>query len=344
MLTETCPWCGSLITHAKAQEIEERIRADEKKKAAAMEAALRKHLEEKHRQELEALRLAEQKKMSEELDRRMKAAQAQAEASRLKELADQRAALEKDRDQLLLKKQGEFNRQLEGVQKKAMELERKLQRKSAGEIGDGAEIDLYETLRAAFPEDQITRVDKGQAGADIIQDVRHKGEVCGRIIFDSKNRQGWQDQYVTKLREYKAAANADHAILCTTVFGKEAKELDIEDNIIVVTPARAHHIVDLLRRWLIALYMKGLSITDRAGKMQRLYEYITSDRYAQSLAEACRLTEEILELDVKEQNAHRLVWRDRGVLTKRLGGMLQDLDTEVASIVEKPGNSRTSAA
>jgi len=27
---------------------------------------------------------------------------------------------------------------------------------------------------------------KGQPGADILQEVRYKGEVCGRIVFDSR--------------------------------------------------------------------------------------------------------------------------------------------------------------
>jgi len=103
-------------------------------------------------------------------------------------------------------------------------------------------------LRGAFPDDLIHRVPKGQPGADIHQQVRYKGEVCGRIVFDSKNRQKWGYEFVTKLREDQVEAKADHAILSTTMFPSGKKELCIESGVIsssidsrssmLVTPTR----------------------------------------------------------------------------------------------------------
>ena len=68
-------------------------------------------------------------------------------------------------------------------------MEKQLQKKTANELGDGAEIDLFEALRESFPGDKITRIPKGQAGVDILHEVLYKGESCGKIIVDSKNRQ-----------------------------------------------------------------------------------------------------------------------------------------------------------
>ena len=68
-------------------------------------------------------------------------------------------------------------------------MENQLKKKTANELGDGAEIDLFEALRESFSGDKITRIPKGQAGADILHEVLYKGEACGRIIVDSKNRQ-----------------------------------------------------------------------------------------------------------------------------------------------------------
>ena len=80
-------------------------------------------------------------------------------------------------------------------------MERQIQRKTSQDLGDGAELDLYEILRESFPDDRITRVQKGQPGADIHHEVMYKGQCCGKIVIDSKNRHGWQNAFVTKLRQ-----------------------------------------------------------------------------------------------------------------------------------------------
>src|SRR5262249_12094228 len=109
------------------------------------------------------------------------------ESAKQRELEQQRLALEKDRDDKLRKQQGEQTRERDKLQKKVDALTRQLQQKTANELGDGAEIDVFEALRTAFARDEITRVKKGQPGADIRQEVLHKGASCGTILFDSKN-------------------------------------------------------------------------------------------------------------------------------------------------------------
>lgn len=203
-------------------------------------------------------------------------------------------------------------------------------------MGDGAEIDLYETLREAFPEDRITRVAKGQAGADISQEIRHRGHVCGRILIDSKNRQSWHNTYVAKLREDQVAAKAEHAILSTLVFPAGQKELCIEDGVIITSPARVVPIVELIRSAVVKVHLLGLSTTERAGKMDRLYKFITSEAYVRLAREAAKLTDEILEVDVQEQKEHQKTWKNRGKLGIRLKHVLREADTEIGAILEAP--------
>ena len=57
---------------------------------------------------------------------------------------------------------------------------------------------MYDALREAFQGDNITRIKKGEPGADIRHEVMHKGEVCGTILYDSKNRQLWQNAHAQK--------------------------------------------------------------------------------------------------------------------------------------------------
>src|SRR5262245_40751236 len=130
---EKCPWCGNPITHAKFLQIQDAIRKDEQRKLETAERAIRERLEKEI--------AAQQKKI---------------EALRRKESAEVRAILQKDRESAILKKEAEFARERDALQKKIADMSRRV-RKSGGEAAEGAEIDLLDELRGAFPDDQLTR-------------------------------------------------------------------------------------------------------------------------------------------------------------------------------------------
>lgn len=303
------------------QAADKQAKADADKRVAV--ASAERDLAVQKAKQLEAKQTVFRKQLQEEADQRVQ-----------KELNQQRLILEKSKDQEVLKKQVEFSREREGWQKKMLELEKKLQQKTANEIGEGAEVDVYEVLRDAFRHDQITRVAKGRPGADIHQEVMYKGESCGLIIIDSKNRQKWGRDYITKLRHDQTEAGAEQAVLATTVFPSPKKELCIESDIIVVNPARIVPIVDLLRKFFIGMHRLGLSAKERGSKMQELYKLVTSEAWATRFNEATKLTDDILELDVQEKKAHDNVWKKRGTLATRLNHVLRELDTGISAIVE----------
>jgi hypothetical protein len=253
-----------------------------------------------------------------------------------KDLDQQRRALEKDRDTQLLKVQVQHNREREQLQQKIDGLTRQVQRKTADELGEGGEVDVYEALRGAYTRDDIARIKKGQPGADIRHQVLHKGAPCGTILIDSKNRQGWQNAYVTKLREDQMAAKADYAILATTIFPSGKKELYVDEDtrVVVVNRARAVEIVGLLRRAMVRLHVLGLGQNERSEKRELLFKYITSEDFRQHVIEAGRLTTEMLDLDADEKRTHDKVWEKRGKMTTRLRNVVREIDTEVGAIVE----------
>ncbi len=73
---------------------------------------------------------------------------------------------------------------------------------------------------------------------------------------------------------------------------------------------------------------------ERDDKKEQLYRLISSDEYTERLAEATKLSKQVLELDENEVAAHRSVWNKRGRMMKRLQGVLQEIDTEVSCIME----------
>ena|SRR2546425_7727981 len=309
-------------------EIEKQKQAAEKKAKADAEQQIRKLTAERD-QKAKKLEEAEAR----EVETRKQAHEEAAKQAQ-KQLAEQRQALERAKNFALLKQQSEHNRDRDSLQKKVKMLEHQLQNKTPNELGDSGEIDVFEALRDGFPGDKITRIRKGQPGPDILQDVLYKGEPCGRIVVDAKNRQAWQNTFVAKLRQDQVEAKAEHAILATTAFPAGKREMCIESGVIVISPAHVVNIVQVLRHAMVLMHVQGLSMKERTSKMSQLYKLITSKSYAAKFTEANRLTEDILELEVKEQAEHGRVWKNRGALVKRMQHLLREVETEVAAVIE----------
>ena len=132
-------------------------------------------------------------------------------------LQRQKEDLQREKDAAVLAEKSKVLK----LQSDLADVQRKLEGKSANELGEGSEIDLFEPLKAAFEGDRIQRVAKGVNGADVIHEVIHNGQVCGKIVYDAKNRDAWQNGFATKLRADKLAHGADHAILSSNKFPKD---------------------------------------------------------------------------------------------------------------------------
>ena len=321
---------------AQKLKLAQEAKADaEKQKLAAVMKAKEESQQQISKMAAERDQAAKKLKDAQEREAELlKHAKEQSERDRQKQLTEQRQALESEKKLELLRQQSNFNREREAYQKNIQQMEKRLQKKTANELGDGAEIDVFDALRESFPGDKITRIRKGQPGADVLHEVSYKGQPCGTIIIDSKNHQSWRVDFVTKLRQDQVDARAEHAILTTAAFPAGKKEMCIESDVIVVAPARVTYIVQLLRNAMITMHVRGLSLKERSTKMTRLYKLITSESYSHKFAEAGRLAKEILELDVKEKKEHDNTWKKRGSLATQVGNVLREVETEVAAVIE----------
>ncbi|MEH2539225.1 MULTISPECIES: DUF2130 domain-containing protein [unclassified Bradyrhizobium] len=219
------------------------------------------------------------------------------------------------------------------VQTKFEELKRAYEQKTAEELGEGAEIDLYEALKAEFEGDRIERINKGQPGADVLHTVMHNGKECGKIIYDSKNHNAWRNDFVTKLASDQMAAKAEHAVLSTSKFPKGARHLHVQDGVVLAGPARVVALVQVIRRHLVQTHTLRLSNEERARKTAALYDFITSERCAGFLARIDTHTDDLLELQVKEKKAHDATWKRQGELVRSVQRVRAELTTEIDAIV-----------
>ena len=252
-------------------------------------------------------------------------------------LLEQRDALEKEKQAVVNAEKANAFAENEKLEAKVAELQRQLKKKTREEPGEGADLDLVEELKAAFPTDEIKRVKKGgETGANIVHRIIEKGRRCGVIVYDSKNRTSWRNSYVEKLRRDQLAAKADHAILASQAFPAGTRQLDVRDGVIVANPARVVALTEILRTKVVQLFNLRLSNEERAEKVARLYDFITSEHFSQLLGRIDSLTDTMLELDVKEKKAHDATWERRGELLRSVQQARGDLATEVDMIIAAP--------
>lgn len=231
-------------------------------------------------------------------------------------LEEQRLALEAASSIALNAEKAKAYEEKLKLETRLQEITRELQKKTAEELGEGAEVQLFEELTAKFPEDRLTRVQKGAAGADIIHEVMNNGKLCGKIIYDAKNRNAWRSEYVSKLRKDQVAGEADHAVLSTLAFPKNCRQVHIEDSVIIANPARVAIIAEILRLQIIRSSKLRQSNEDKAEKTAAVYEFITSELCGQLLDQVEARSNDLLDLDVKEKKAHDSIWKRRGELVR----------------------------
>lgn len=358
---DLCPWCDQPISHEKFDEIRSRIQAEERRHASEIEAEAKAQVDRARKEAATVLEKAEKKaelRVEAARERGKKAAESKmgkslsaalkGKASADKALAaekdrqqtalntrlqEQRDALEKDKDKAVNAEKAKAFTERQKLDDKLQRLQRQLQKKTADELGEGAEVDLFEELKAAFPTDEIKRVKRGESGADIVQTVFEKRRPCGVIVYDSKNRMAWRNSYVTKLRSDQLAAKADHAILACHAFPAGARQVHIQDGVIVANPARVMAIAEILRSQVVQLATIRLTNHQRARKVTRLYEFITSDHCAQLFDQMDSLTDTMLELEVKEKKGHDATWKHRGELIRSLQQVRGELVSEIDLII-----------
>lgn len=252
-------------------------------------------------------------------------------------LQEQRQALEKASTEAVNAEKARAFEKESKLEATLQEVTRKLQKKTAEELGEGAEVDLFEQLKAEFPDDTIRRVGKGNAGADIIHEIFNNGKLCGRIVYDSKNRIAWRNEYVTKLRQDQTAAKADHGILSSLAFPSGTRQLHVQDGVIITNPARALVMATVLRKQVVQTHGLRISNEARAQKTEALYAFITSERCNQFLDTISFSTEDMEELDVKEKKAHDATWKKRGELIRTVQRSRGQLCDEIERIIGTAG-------
>jgi hypothetical protein len=159
-------------------------------------------------------------------------------------------------------------------------LRRKSEQSSQQLQGEVQELELESMLRAAFPADEVEPVAKGRNGGDVVQKVVAPGGVqAGTILWESKRTRSWKPEWLAKNREDQRLAGAYIGAIITSVLPKGVETFDRVEGVWVATMRCALPLAKALRQALIEAAAAKVAVHGREGKMQQMYDYLTSAHF-----------------------------------------------------------------
>ena len=260
-----------------------------KAEAADMRKALEEELAAKQKvQSDELVRLREKVKEGHGLEAELEGLKAAQELALDKARTEGavKAAKEK-RDALLEQRQSldaeaklgqrALERKLERMEQALEEARKQSDQGSQQEQGEVQEVVLEDVLRTAFPTDHVEEVGKGVRGADCmlrIHDPHQPTTSCG-ILFESKRTKTFQKAWIAKFKEDMRAAGADAGILVTQAMPDGAAGPTQVDGVFICRLQDVHFVAQVVRSGLLRFSSALLAQQGKAGKVERLYDYMT---------------------------------------------------------------------
>lgn len=231
----------------------------------------------------------------------------------------------------------ELKKQLEDQKKLTEEMVRKQGQGSMQMQGEVQELILEELLRSTFPFDSIDEVGKGVKGADAIHTVRNPlGQVCGKIIYESKNTKAFGGDWIDKLKHDMRSSQADIAVIVTETMPKDMERFGMKDGVWICNFREIKSLAFVLRDSLIKIHAAQSSQENKGDKMSLLYSYLTGTEFRQQIE---AIVEGFTELQYgiqKEKNAMQKIWKER---EKQLEKVLLNTTNFYGSVKGIAGNA-----
>ncbi len=297
---------------AKSQLEQEAIKKAASEAALQMEM-LNKELTEKSEKlkasQAKELELLQKEKQISEREETLKLDLEKQMMVRQKEIEERVKKMESERSDLKIK---ELEKKLADTIELAETMSRKAEQVSMQLQGEVLELALEELLRTTFPFDSIEEVAKGVKGADCIQVVRNNtGQVCGKIIYESKRTKAFTNEWIEKLKRDMRAQQADIAIIVTEVLPKDMEHFGLKDGVWICRFSDVKAVSFLLRDTILKVNTAVTSQENKGEKMQLLYNYLTSNEFRQHVDAVAEGFLALKDGITREKIQMEKIWKER---------------------------------
>jgi len=259
-------------------------------------------------------------------------------------------------EESLKTKVAEKETQIAGMQRQIEELRRRAEQGSQQLQGEALELELESSLRARFPRDLIEPVPKGEFGGDVLHRVLGPSQqLCGTILWESKQTKNWSDGWLTKLRDDQRSAKAEIALIVSSALPKGVDTFDLIDGVWVVETRFAIPLAIALRQSLIEVANSRQTREGQQTKMELVYQYLTGPQFRHRIDAIVEKFSDMREDLDRERKAMTKMWAKReeqlkGVLDSTAGlygdlqgiagRAMQDIDSLDVLMIEDKGASK----
>jgi len=334
--TDACPYCGAPLSAKTHQEIRARLAGEEAERLAQHDQQMRDQFT-REKTRLEGLAQAAIQKASRDAvkatEKKLALLRKSQEAAIAARVAAEREKAAKAQGEAVNAAKLEHAAEKLKLETALADMQRRLQAKTAHALGEPAEIDLHAMLVAAFPNDRVNRVPKGQPGPDVVVEVVRDDAVIGSIVLDSKNHARWSNRFTSKLRSDQLVVGADFAILSTTTFPSGVRELHLQGGVIVASPQRVVVLVALLRQQIVQNHVFKRGAESRNEKAEQLYDFLLSPAGDEMFDRLLRTTRALESLDAAEVKSHQTNWAKRAELVREIAAVREQFCDMLSEII-----------
>ncbi|NWG17338.1 MAG: DUF2130 domain-containing protein [Chloroflexi bacterium] len=358
-----CPKCGHsfALSDAFLEQFEEEKRAavavalkEAQEKADAEVALQRKELEDAkarfdaevalQRKELEDTKARFDDEKAHLREETKKEVEAEVALQR-KELEDAKARFDDEKAHLReeIKKEVEAevalrlrekDEELDRIGKQLKDLERRTQQGSIELQGEALESHLKQLLEQTCPFDTITEVKKGQSGADLLHEVlTPQGLRCGTITWEAKNTKVWNADWIDKIKDDAARANAHIKVIVSVALPPDIRTFDLVDGVWVCSVESAPAIARILRENMIQIANLQRAMQGKDGKMEQIYHYLISTTFRDRVQRIVETWRSLKEQVDAEERALQKQWKERRKQLDIMIDVTTEMYTDLSAII-----------
>lgn len=206
----------------------------------------------------------------------------------------------------------EYDKKMKDQEKLIDEMKRKAEQGSMQLQGEVQELLLEDILKSGFPFDKVITVGKGVRGADCIQIICNPfGNECGKIIYESKRTKDFGNDWIDKLKADMRSQGADIAVIVSQSLPKDMERFGEKDGVYICTFSEVRSLATVLRTSILKVFALTISQENRGDKMHMLYDYLTSNEFAEQW-NAIREGFMSMRLSIqKERDSMEKMWKSR---------------------------------
>jgi len=221
---------------------------------------------------------------------------------------------------------------VQNLRTKVEKLEEQLRKNQTPQmLGLLEEKRFLEELKKNYPNDRFKHTGKG---GDILHEVIEKEVNIGTIVYELKKVSKFDKKHIEQAYQAKQDREADYGILVTNMRAtKNGIGFNTIRGIIIIHPAGAVVLINLLRDQLMSIAKLRLSKAERNKAIQAVMAFIESPKFTNAIANIIDDTIELYDNMKKETKEHIKTWEFRLEKYRNINSKTREIESNVTKLI-----------